>query len=103
MCHPIEVPTFDATAVATNPRAQMPPIHRPPRVPSDRHPHCAWTVIIDESYPPAESIPALDIVRETRAARWKLDTIDPSGEGLADYSGPLVSDLDFGAFSHSAL
>jgi hypothetical protein len=24
-------------------------------------------------------------------------------EGLADYSGPLVSDLDFGAFSHSAL
>jgi hypothetical protein len=103
MCHTIEDPTFDATAVATNPRAQMRPIHRPPRVPSDRHPHCAWTVIIDESYPPAKSIPALDIVRETRAATWGLDAIDPSDEGLADYSGPLVSDLDFGAFSHSAL
>ena len=103
MCHTIEDPTFDATAVATNPRAQMRPIHRPPRVPSDRHPHCAWTVIIDESYPPAESIPALDIVRQTRAATWELDAIDPSDEGLADYSGPLVSDLDFGAFSHSAL
>ena len=103
MCHTIEDPTFDATAVATNPRAQMRPIHRPPRVPSGRHPHCAWTVIIDESYPPAKSIPALDIVRETRAATWKLDAIDPSDEGLADYSGPLLSDLDFGAFSHSAL
>lgn len=103
MCHTIEDPTFDATAVATNARAQMRPIHRPPRVPSDRHPHCAWTVVIDESYPPAESIPALDIVAQTRAATWELDAIDRSDEGLADYSGPLVSDLDFGAFSHSAL
>ncbi len=103
MCHTIEDPTFDATAVATNPRAQMRPIHRPPRVPSDRHPHCAWTVIIDESYPEAESIPALDIVRETRAATWELDPIDRSDEGQADYSGPLLSDFDFGAFSRSAL
>ena len=44
MCHDIEDPTFDATAVATNPRAQVRPIHRPPRRPADRHPHCAWTV-----------------------------------------------------------
>jgi hypothetical protein len=103
MCHTVEDPTFDATAVATNPHAQMRPVHRPPRVPSDRHPHCAWTVIIDESYPAAESIPAVDIVRETQAATWELDPVDRSEEGLADYSGPLVSDLDFGAFSHSAL
>jgi hypothetical protein len=103
MCHTIEDPTFDATAVATNPRAQMRPIHRPPRVPADRHPHCAWTVIIDESYPEAESIPALDIVRQTRAATWELDPIDRSEEGQADYAGALLSDFDFGAFSHSAL
>src|ERR1700744_64472 len=103
MCHTIEDPTFDATAVATNPRAQMRPIHRPPRVPADRHPHCAWTVVIDNSYPEAESIPALDIVRQTRAARWELDPIDRSDEGQADYSGALLSDFDFGAFSHSAL
>jgi hypothetical protein len=103
MCHTIEDPTFDATAVATNPRAQMRPVHRPPRVPSDRHPHCAWTVIIDESNPAAESIPAVDIVQQTRAATWELGAIDRSDEGLADYSDPLVSDLDFGAFSHSAL
>src|SRR5262249_42503237 len=103
MCHTIEDPTFDATAVATNPRAQMRPIHRPPRVPSDRHPHCAWTVIIDESHPEAEAIPAMHIVRQSRAATWELDAVDPSDEGLADYSGPLLSDLDFGAFSRSAL
>jgi hypothetical protein len=103
MCHTIEDPTFDATAVATNPRAQMRPIHRPPRVPSDRHPHCAWTVVIDDAYPPAQSIPALDIISQTQAATWQLDAIDRSDEGLADYSGPLVSDFDFEAFSHSAL
>ncbi|MGZ8801710.1 MAG: hypothetical protein ACXWZL_03570, partial [Mycobacterium sp.] len=50
MCHDIEDPTFDATALATNRKTQVRPIHRPPRTPSDRHPHCAWTVIIDESY-----------------------------------------------------
>jgi hypothetical protein len=103
MCHTIEDPTFDATAVATNPRAQMRPVHRPPRVPSDQHPHCAWTVIIDKSYPAAEPIPAVDVVRETQAATWQLDPIDRSDEGLDDYSGPLVSDFDFGAYSYSAL
>jgi hypothetical protein len=103
MCHTIEDPTFDATAVATNPRAQMRPVHRPPRQPADRHPHCAWTVTIEESNPPAHGIAALDEVRQTRAATWPLDAIDRAGEGLADYAGPLVSDLDFGAFSHSAL
>jgi hypothetical protein len=40
MCHHIEDPTFDATAYSTNPKAQVRPIHRPPRTPADRHPHC---------------------------------------------------------------
>src|SRR5256885_1695107 len=44
MCHHIEDPTFDGTAVATNPRARIRPIHRPPRVPADREPHCHWTI-----------------------------------------------------------
>lgn len=103
MCHDIEDPTFDATAVATNRRAQIRPIHRPPRVPVDRAPHCAWTVIIDEAYPEVEDHPALDVIRRTRAARTELDPIDTSDEGQHDYSGALVSDFDFGAFSHSAL
>lgn len=81
----------------------MRPIHRPPRTPADRHPHCAWTVIIDESYPEAQAIPALEVVSQTRAATWELDPIDRTDEGQADYSGPLLSDFDFAAFSHSAL
>src|ERR1700692_3981624 len=69
MCHDIEDPTFDATAVATNRRAQIRPIHRPPRTPTARQPHCAWTVIIDEGYPAVEDHPALGVIRRTRAAR----------------------------------
>ncbi len=103
MCHDIEDPTFDATAVATNRRAQIRPIHRPPRTPADRHPHCAWTVIIDESYPEVDDHPAMDVIRRTQAARTQLDPIDTCDEGQADYSGELLSDFDFGAFSHSAL
>lgn len=103
MCHTIEDPTFDATAVATNPKAQCRPIHRPPRVPTDQHPHCAWTVKIDESFPPVQGIPALDVVRRSRAAGWELDPIDAEDEGQSDYTGPLLDDVDFTAFSHSAL
>jgi len=103
MCHTIEDPTFDATAVATNVHAQCRPVHRPPRTPSDRQPHCHWTVIIDESYPPAQPIPALAVISESKAATWQLDVIDAADEGLADYSGPLLADVDFTAFSHSAL
>lgn len=103
MCHTIEDPTFDATAVATNVHAQCRPVHRPPRAAGDRVPHCCWTVRIDPSYPAVEPIPALHQLRQTRAATWQLDDIDPSEPGLRDYAGPLLSDIDFAAFSHSAL
>jgi hypothetical protein len=107
MCHDIEDPTFDATAVASNPKAQVRPVHRPPRSPEqiagDQRPHCAWTVIINEDYPEVQPIPALTEVEATRAASLILDQIDESEEGRADYTGPLLSDLDFAAFSRSAL
>ena len=107
MCHDIEDPTFDATAVASNPKAQVRPIHRPPRLPSDqqsgRSPHCAWTVIIDEAYPEVHGIANLAIVEASLAANLLLDPIETGGEGRDDYTGPLVSDLDFAEFSHSAL
>ncbi len=103
MCHDIEDPTFDATAVATNPRAQVRPVHRPPRSPADRQPHCRWTVIIDESHPPVTESADCTALRSSRAALTVLDPIDPASPGLADYAGPLVSDVDFAAFSHSAL
>ncbi|MFL6062587.1 MAG: hypothetical protein ACJ72E_15265 [Marmoricola sp.] len=103
MCHDIEDPTFDATAVATNPRAQVRPVHRPPRVPADRSPHCAWTVIIDESYPPVVESPDCTALRSSRAALTELAPIDVDEEGRSDYSGELLADLDFTEFSHSAL
>ncbi len=103
MCHDIEDPTFDATAVATNPKAQVRPVHRPPRVPADQHPHCRWTVVIDESHPPVSESPGCLEVQKTTAANLVLPAIDPTDEGLCDYSGDLLSDLDFTAFSRSAL
>ena len=37
------------------------------------------------------------------AARVGLAPIDPGDEGVPDYAGPLLSDVDFAAFSHAAL
>ncbi|WP_280277168.1 hypothetical protein [Nocardia wallacei] len=103
MCHTIEDPTFDATALATNPHAQVRPIHRPPRRPADRHPVCAWTVIIDAAHePPAVPVHA-PLVENSAAARVELDPIDPDDPGNADYAGPLLSDIRFADFSRSAL
>lgn len=103
MCHDIEDPTFDATAVATNAKAQIRPIHRPPRLPADRSPHCAWTVKIDESYPDVFESPDCTVLRSSRAALTELDPIDPYEDGRAEYSGDVLADLDFAEFSHSAL
>jgi hypothetical protein len=103
MCHDIEDPTFDATATASNPRAQVRPVHRPPRVPADRSPHCAWTVVIDPSHPELQ-VPAQALaIGATAAATLELDPIDPRDPGLHDYPGPLLSDLDFRQWSASAL
>jgi hypothetical protein len=103
MCHDIEDPTFDATAVATNPKAQVRPVHRPPRAPANRKPHCAWTVVIDDAHPPVSPLAPYYVVEQTLAATVELDPIDPADEGAADYAGDLVADVDFGSFSHSAL
>lgn len=103
MCHDIEDPTFDATAAATNPRARMQPVHRPPRTPADRHPHCRWVVDIDEAREPVRPHPLLAESARSRAASVELDPIDPDADGRPDYAGPLLADLDFGSFSHPAL
>jgi hypothetical protein len=104
MCHDIEDPTFDATAVATNPKAVMRPIHRPPRVPADRTPHCAWTVTIDEANDAPPYPPQAVVIGATEAARFAgVTAIDRAEEGLTDYAGPLFADVPFAEFSHSAL
>ena len=97
MCHDIEDPTFDATAVATNPRAQVRPIHRPPRLPADRHPHCAWTVVIDESHPPVSESDGLSwrcAARSPPGSSWTRST--PRDGGAATMRGRCCRDVDFG-------
>ncbi|MFE3794070.1 hypothetical protein [Nocardia tengchongensis] len=103
MCHDIEDPTFDATALATNSHAQVRPIHRPPRVPKDRKPVCAWTVTIDSAHVPPPIPANFEAVAASNAARTALEPIDPGDDGAADYAGPLLSDLRFTDFSRSAL
>ncbi|MFC4906215.1 hypothetical protein [Actinomadura gamaensis] len=72
MCHTIEDGTFDITAQAVNPKARIRPVHRPPRVPAGRVPHCRWEVVIDDD---TETLPEADITRMTRgttAARHRF-------------------------------
>jgi hypothetical protein len=105
MCHTIEDPTFDATAVATNPRAQIRPIHRPPRVPADRHPHCHWTVTIDAAHPAVEPHPNVALVERSRAAECRVDDPGSSTEpgGWDDYAGPFDTDFALEDLSQRAL
>lgn len=91
MCHDIEDPTFDATAVATNPQARMRPIHRPPRAPADREPHCHWKVFID---PEAEPLTETDLCRTV--GRSRAATLDlPDHEPAPDDDGWTRYDGDF--------
>jgi hypothetical protein len=103
MCHDIEDPTFDATASATNPKAQVRPIHRPPRVPADRSPVCHWTVVIDEAHPELPEPLVAEAMATTQAANLELDPIDVGDRGRYEYAGPLVADLQFSEWSGSAL
>ncbi|MFT4127578.1 MAG: hypothetical protein QM662_15280 [Gordonia sp. (in: high G+C Gram-positive bacteria)] len=104
MCHDIEDPTFDATAIATNRRARIRPIHRPPRRPADRHPHCAWTVTIEPDRAELPLPPDAVEMFTRSAATVGLTPIDTAAtDGWTDYRGPLVADLQFREWSHSAL
>ncbi|MEZ5383602.1 MAG: hypothetical protein R2754_17610 [Microthrixaceae bacterium] len=104
MCHHIEDPTFDATAYATNPRAVMRPVHRPPRRPVDRQPHCQWTVDIDPLREPLGRPQVTDVMASTLAAGTSIAPFGPAGgPGMADYSGPLDPNLALEHFNHRAL
>jgi hypothetical protein len=105
MCHDIEDPTFDATAAATHPRMKMRPIHRPPRIPDGRYPHCRWRVYLDEEGAPYEQHPNLAKVQATKLASIPIVVPDRDAEpgGWADYSGPFDPGAQHEDFSHRAL
>jgi hypothetical protein len=94
MCHDIEDPTFDATACATNPRARMRPVHRPPRMPADRQPHCAWTVTIDPGAVPLAEPEMAVLVADTRAAKLPLATIADADTRAAKLPLATIADAD---------
>lgn len=105
MCHTIEDPTFEATVCASNPRARLTPVHRPPRTPADRHPHCHWQVEIDPDADALE-LPAV-AVRLASSAAATVEVPDRTGlpfdDGRDDYAGPLDVDLRMEDFSSAAL
>jgi hypothetical protein len=105
MCHDIEDPTFDATAAATHPCMKMRPIHRPPRVPADRTPHCRWQVFIGDEAEAYEQHPNLAIVRGSRLAALPIEAPASDGEpgGWRDYSGPFDPDFQLEDLAHGAL
>ena len=64
------------------PQAQVRPIHRPPRTPADRHPHCAVDGDHRRVVPGGAVHPArMDVVAASRAHSCELDPIDPNDEG----------------------
>jgi hypothetical protein len=89
MCHAIEDPTFDATAGATNPLAQVRPIHRPPRVPAGRMPHCRWRVDIVPGAALVTSHPNQALVEQSQIAQLPIHTppVVAGGGGMVDYQG----------------
>ena len=105
MCHDIEDPTFDATAGSTNPYAQVRPIHRPPRVPADRTPHCHWKVTIDETGVPVEPHPTVKVIAESEIAGIAIDDpgVDAEPGGWFDYSGEFDPGFTLEDLSHRAL
>jgi hypothetical protein len=104
MCHRIEDPTFDATAVATNPRARMRPIHRPPRTPADRHPHCHWTITIEPDAEPLIEEPlTLEVGRLPLAQVANERPPDREPGGWRDYAGAFDPGFRLEHLSQGAL
>lgn len=105
MCHDIEDPTFDATAAATHPCMKMRPIHRPPRVPTGRYPHCRWSVFIGDEAEPYEQHPNLALVRAAKLATIAIESPEADAEpgGWSDYSGPFDPGFQLEDLSHRAL
>ena len=95
MCHAIEDPTFDATAGATNPLAQVRPLHRPPRIPADRMPHCAWRVDVVAGAAAVAPSPLEARLATSRLAQLPVPSYEDRGgdAGLGDLSGPFDPDF----------
>jgi hypothetical protein len=103
MCHTIEDPTFDATALAHNPKARIRPIHRPPRIPVNRAPHCHWTLVIDDANDPVPPIPRTEEVRALALSSLPNERSGDRTDGRDDYTGEFDPSFRLNGLSTSAL
>ncbi|HVV76971.1 MAG TPA: hypothetical protein VHC43_13135 [Mycobacteriales bacterium] len=104
MCHTIEDPTFDATAAATNPHAAIRPVHRPPRVPAGRTPHCQWRIDIDADSPAVAPHPLQAQVESSLVSTVEVEALGGrDDDGLPDYAGAFNPELRLEDLSSSAL
>jgi hypothetical protein len=103
MCHTIEDPTFDATAYATNPRARIRPIHRPPRTPADRLPHCHWTIAIDPANEPVGPAKNTRAVAALPLARIENRRAAERDAGWTDYAHDVEPEFKLGMLSSATL
>ena len=85
MCHHIEDGTFDVTAQAVNPKAHIRHVHRPPRVPGDRVPHCRWEIVIEDE---TETLPEKDITKITRMTTAATFTFPAMKDGTPHVPSP---------------
>lgn len=104
MCHDIEDPTFDGTAIATNPLARVRPVHRPPRLESHSGNHCEWNVFIDYDAEPLTEPAVTTVMRGTKLAQVVIPRpASREAGGLDNYSGAVFEQLQLEQFSHAAL
>jgi hypothetical protein len=84
---------------------KMRPIHRPPRSPAGRYPHCRWSVFIDDEATPYEQHANLALNRQSKIADIAIEVPDANGEpgGWPDYSGPFDPGFQLEDLSHRAL
>ncbi|MDX6284880.1 MAG: hypothetical protein QOG53_365 [Frankiales bacterium] len=87
MCHTIEDATFDVTAQAVNPKARVRHVHRPPRAPAGRNPHCRWEVVIDDD---TKTLPEADITKLTRSTTAARFDFPPMRDGTPHIPGERV-------------
>lgn len=104
LCHHMEDPTFDATAMAVNPRARVRPEHRPPLAPRSEGPTCRWRVYLDDAAEPYPALAVREEVAASRAARFRFADLPAElGPGLRDYAGPFVPDFQLEQLAHPVL
>lgn len=103
MCYIIEDLMFDVIVIVINLCVQVCFIYWLFCKLVDWYLYCVWIVIIDEFYFEVEGILVLDVVCEIKVVIWELDNVDVFDDGLVDYLGLLVFDLDFGVFLYFVL